>query len=248
MRRVRQSRAAMPAELDALVQDVLTRLVRVLAGCGYTPQQLLRGMRAESGAARPRRRKPSDAEIACFVAAPHVLTHWHTDPEFLNAMGHPRPLPLRGPGPSVESLAARVGCGPDAAALVEHLERYRGIRRQGRLFVPRGRALSYRGSPIGQHLHGLLVLQGMLRNVEHNVRAGRHAPTWFEFVAENSSIPAAAVRLVEREVRGRGMPFLNAMDLEMRQVERHRTPKQKTQHVAVGVYFYSDTPPKRRRQ
>ena len=86
--------------------EVLEHVARVLRGTGVTPRQM------RDAFVRICRKLPppsrADRKATEIIDAAHLLTLWFRDREFLNTGGTPRPLPLRGRGPSLDRLIRRV--------------------------------------------------------------------------------------------------------------------------------------------
>jgi hypothetical protein len=91
-----------PSALESQARAAMRSFVRVLARRGCAPrdleQQLVRACREipESWLHEVEARDPG--------APAHVLTLWFSDPAYLDALGNPKPLPLRGRN-SIETLA-----------------------------------------------------------------------------------------------------------------------------------------------
>lgn len=226
---------------SALAREALERIGRILSGCGVSAEELRR-LAAQAFTDLPRgESRIKRSALAYFDDAAHILTLWHSSPQFLNAKGAPIPLSRSRGSRSIGALLEQVNPTLDLDRLIRHLHRYGSIRRRGALWVPTRRYISYRGHPLGQHLHGLQVLLGMLRNIEHNVAAGRRVPTWFEYVAENSSVPRRASRSIDQQVGEQGLKFLHRMDRMLRLHELHRKGRERAMRVGIGVYLY-ETP------
>jgi hypothetical protein len=179
--------------------------------------------------------------------AAHVLTLWFSDPAYLDAKGHPRPLFLRGATGSIEALARRVHKRLEARGVV----RYLALRRVGTRYVPQDRALSLRGAGGPDHFRKLRCLQGFLRTLEYNDRPRRRVPGRFEFFAENPNFPVSARAAFDNRLRPRGMRFLMQIDADMLRHERARRKGEPTVRVGVGVYRFEDDGepvPRRRRR
>ncbi|MHB8813512.1 MAG: DUF6502 family protein [Steroidobacteraceae bacterium] len=172
--------------------------------------------------------------------ATHVLTVWFSEPAYLDSAGMPRPLTLRGPRPSLETLVAGINPGLDPGAVLTYLIKGRALRRRGARYVPRSRALSLRGMRGPNEFRNLRGLVAMLRTIEHNSRPRRQAPSWFEFSAENPRIPKRACRKFDKFVSIRAMRYLYDADSELRRLELTCKPGEPTVRLGTGVYRFEE--------
>lgn len=150
-------------------REYLERLARILVRCGQSPKNLQREFAVVCRTlAEPTEHWESTRSE--FVSdLPHVLTHWHDDAQYLDSQGRPVALPLKGRGPSVSSLVRRVMPEANVSRVVRSLIELRGIRRQGRRYVPTDWYVSYNRQPASAFAHGLTALLGMLRTIERNI-------------------------------------------------------------------------------
>lgn len=238
--------------LDARAVEAIGRFVRVLARCGCAPgdiaSETARQSRLIPGGWAPKAR----AALKEMDDASHILTLWFSDPAYLDRKGKPIALPLRGPGGSLETLAARVDPGVDARELLRYLARNQALRRVGNRYLPKDRILSLRGAggPDNyRHLRGLL---GMLRTQEHNGQPRRKVQGWYEVFAENPRFPISARSAFDKSVRQWGNRALYRADADMHRYERGRKRGERTVRKAVGIYTFEEGPEpvatRRRRQ
>ena len=230
-----------PAD-DQALRDVVENLGRVALGCGYTADQLSEIAHTQWHKLPATAPRSDAAEIVTFRDAPHVLTHWHFEPEYLDDQGQPLPLAMSGSGRTIETLVKLVNPELNTARVVRHLFRYGGLRRRGSKWQPIAPRITYRGDPIAIHRHALLVLDGMLRTVAHNVKSRGNHPGWYESIAENARFPAAQADAFNRRVTRLGRQFLQNLDGEMKRREVGRATKGSTNRVGVGVYLFNAAP------
>jgi hypothetical protein len=181
-------------------------------------------------------------------AAAHMLTLWFAEPEYLDARGNPRTLPLRGPGLSLERLAARVDRLVDANRVLRYLSELGAVRRVGARYVPRDRFVCLRGSGEPYHSRSLRVLRAMLRTLEHNSAPERSTPGWLERVAMNPHFPTKDRAAFDNRLRQLGMRFLVRLDADMHRRERCRKKGERTVPLGVGIYLFEEPPLKPRRR
>ena len=233
------------AEILVVVDDVLDSLGRLLIRSGVPKKDIaLRAARSVRRLPDTERDVPAGA-LACLQYGTHVITHWHAEPAYLDPSGRPRPLPLRGPD-SVESLARLASPTVDAELMLKHLQRHQAIRRRGRLWIPSGHSVRFGPETLEQHLHGLVVLRGLLGTLDRNASRRRGTRPFFERVAENANVPIGARAIVLRNAHQTGLQTLERIDLDMKRRERVDLPAQSKSHLAVGMYVYELAAPARR--
>src|ERR1700681_611004 len=124
-------------------REFLEALVPLMVSAGHSPKRLL----AESKAICDRIKEPArewdPADLAYVADLPHVLSHWYSDAEYTNKEGAPRPLPLRGRGPSLNALISRVYPGANPAPVVRALVRAKAVRERQGYYEPLARPVLY---------------------------------------------------------------------------------------------------------
>jgi hypothetical protein len=228
-----------PSALESQARAAMRSFVRVLARCGCAPrdleQQLVRACREipESWLHRVDARDPG--------APGHVLTLWFSDPAYLDALGNPKPLPLRGRS-SIETLAHRVDPGLEAREVLHYLVQGRGLRRTGRRYVPRDRVLNFRGAERMDRLARLRGLFGLLSTMEHNSQSVGKVPGRFDVFAWNPHFPVSARAGFDKRLRRFGNRFLVQIDADMHVREHARKKGERTIPFGVGVYRFEQGP------
>jgi hypothetical protein len=170
----------------------------------------------------------------------HVLTLWFGDPFYVNARGDPLPLPLRGPAPSLACLIQHVDPKLDPKGVLKTLIRADAVRSVGIRYVPRTRAVAFRGTGAPLHARNLRALLGMLRTLEHNIEPKDKVPPWFEYVAENPRFPVSARESYDVGLREDAMTFLRNQDSRMLSHQRKAKPGEPTVRMGVGVYRFEE--------
>jgi hypothetical protein len=236
-------RRGRPVPLDARAKEAVTRFVRVLARCGYAPADIAREALNAGRTIPTSWLRNSRTDVRAMSAAEHALTLWYSDPQYLDARGTPRVLPIRGPGASLEALAHRADPQLGASQVLPHLLRPTVLRRVGKGFLPpRDRVLWFRGSGDPYHSRSVRGLLAMLRTLEHNSRPARTTPGWFEVFAANPRFPVSARPAFDERLRRLGMRFLSHIDVDMHRRERARRRGERTVPLGVGVYLFEETP------
>lgn len=226
--------------LEALVNEAMERFIRVLIRRGAPERCIQRAFRrawlkVPREAAQDGRRASGE-----LVDIGHVLTLWFDDPCYVDSHGDPVSLPLRGRAPSLASLIHHVDPGLDPRQVLKTLMQANAVRRVGKRYSPRSRAVAFRGTGAPLHARNLRALLGMLRTLEHNAAPKAEVPGWFEFVAENPRFPAAAREPFEARLREEAMTFLRDQDSRMLNHERKARPGEPTVRMGVGVFRFEE--------
>src|SRR6185437_8962936 len=124
-------------------REFLERLARILVRTGHSPRKLTREFRDICAQLREPARRWDPAHLNYLADLPHVIAHWHADPQYLDSKGDPVSLPLRARGRSLSHLVEQVLPGAEPPAVVQSLIQLRGIRRRGRSYVPSDRQLVF---------------------------------------------------------------------------------------------------------
>jgi Family of unknown function (DUF6502) len=226
--------------LDAVVDEAMERFVRVLVRRGVSERSVQRSFRrawqcVPRDAAEHNRRASRE-----LIDVGHVLTLWFGDPFYVDARGDPLPLPLRGPAPSLASLMQHVDPTLNVTQVLKCLIRADAVRRRGSRYLPRSRAVAFRGTGAPLHARNLRALLGMLRTLEHNLGPKDKDPAWFEYVAENPRFPVGAREPFDARLRQDAMTFLLNQDSQMLNHERKAKPGEPTVRMGVGVFRFEE--------
>jgi hypothetical protein len=226
--------------LDSRALEAVERFVRVLTRCGCAPDDIGNEV-LKSCCKVPKSRAPKAmAALRERDDASHVLTLWFSDPAYLDRRGAPLPLPLRGAGGSLETLALRVDPKLDAREVLRYLVRRGALRRVRTRYVPKDRVLSLRGAGGPENLSHLRGLLGMLRTLEHNAQPKRRVAGWYEVFAENPRFPVSARAAFDKRLRVLGNKLLYQIDADMHRRERTRKKGERTVRIGVGVYRFEE--------
>ncbi|MBV9725596.1 MAG: hypothetical protein JO299_10530, partial [Gammaproteobacteria bacterium] len=229
--------------LDAHTQEAVTRFVRLLAHCGITPEGIAQAVLSACRQVPKSWSERAKDTLPYLHHTSHVLTLWYSDPRFLGPSGAPRPLPVLGKEESIEALARQVDPRLQAFEVVRFLEAGRVLRRVGRRYVPRARALVLRGSDVADSFRKVRGLLGMLRAFDHNQRSKRQVPGWFEAFADNPRFPVRAIPRFDDKVRAHASKLLLQLDGDMHREERLADPDEPTVRIGVGVYRFEEARP-----
>jgi hypothetical protein len=198
-------------------RECLSRLARILVHGGHSPKRLSRDFRDICSELKEPTRPWDPTRLTFYADLPHVIAHWHSDPRYMDSRGRPVPLPLRGRGPCLSALIARVLPGEAPVSVAESLVRSNSVRRRKGLYTPTKRSLVY--PKAAARVHGMNAFLGMLRTVDHNV-AGK-GPRLYERAAMNPSIPVSALPAFYKWAERFGDRFLEGADsfLQNREAE-----------------------------
>ena len=233
-----------PAEgtpLDPAAYEAIERFARVMVRCGFET-----GAVAEAfGLALAATRQESPARplgLRELPEAPHIVTLWCSSPDYVDDVGNPLPLPVRGAGRSLETLARRLDRRLDVTELLQYLTRTGTVRKTGSRYALSRRWIMLRGVSGSAHSRSIRGLLGMLRTLEHNLIAETDARSWFEFTAENPRFPVSQLEEFDKLLRRVGLGCLRKLDLFMRQCEAARRPGEPTVWLGVGMHRFQHNP------
>ena len=231
--------------LDAVGREALELFARAFARCGFAPMETALSFREFCESVPLAFGRHGTGSSTQSDDASHVLTLWFTEPAYLTD-GRPRALFLRGTAPSIENLVRRIQPGPSIGAVMEYLLATRTLRRVGRRYIPRARAVRHRGSPRSQSAHSLRILLGLLRNVEHNARPRSAGPSWPEFTADCPRFPARLRSGFNIRAEKEALAMTRQKDAEMRRAESSRRPGEPTVPLSFGIYVFEGRHPRRK--
>jgi hypothetical protein len=237
------SRRRSPAGV-ASSHEFLERLARILVQSGHSPKQLSREFQQICARLKEPARPWDPARLNYVSDLPHILAHWHTDPQYLDADGLPSPIPLRGRGPSLSDLVRRTLPHANPADVLESLMGLKALRRSGELYSPADRYLAYTKQRDSALAHALTALLGMLRTVEHNISTKR-GDALLERAAMNPRFPVSALPAFYERLRTAAGEFIFSVDDDMRRRESNAGPEA-TVRLGVGVYAFENPPPSAR--
>jgi hypothetical protein len=240
--RARTKRRALKAvPLDTAALEAIERFARVMARCGFAAnsvaQAFERAMAAVHYKAAPVQSGPRLREIP---EAPHLLTLWCSNPDYVDERGTPYRLPARGPRRSLEALVRRVNRSLDLDEVLRYLLRTNTIRKVGKMYALHRRWILLRGVHGSAHSRILRGLVGMLRTLEHNLVSRTDAGGWFEFTAENPRFPVSQLPAFEGRARREGLGLLRKLDLFMQACEAARDPAEPTIWLGIGMHRFQE--------
>jgi hypothetical protein len=182
-----------------------------------------------------------------LIAAALVLDGWHRNRRYLTATGTPKPVPLRGPAPSVEGLIRLQRVKERVSNVTQSLKAFH-------LIVPHGGGLYTPASDVAVVAardpiilqHAARALSTLLETVGQNVGRAPNLPPLIERVAEVPDLPRKELRAFRAFTQAQGRTFIRTVNdwLESR---RARSPKRRADGtVRAGIHTYAYVAPSQR--
>jgi hypothetical protein len=178
-----------------------------------------------------------------FAAIGELLSRWHQDPEYLDKLGNPLPLKIRGSRRSFGSLARTAVPKIGVTRLLSELQ---GV---GAIAIDNNQSIHVRmrSLPVYEDKrlaieHTLTSLDSFIRTLRHNLDSDpSNADQLFHRIAWNANFDSELIPALKIKVRRQGQNFLESFDNWMmrkakensRQSKRRRKPSQ----ISIGVYM-----------
>ena len=176
--------------------------------------------------------------------ASQVLSAWHLHPEFLDAEGKPRLLPLKGEGASFTTLLERCGAAdvPPTTVLKE-LHSAGAVRKtaDGKLEVLKREYVPHAMAKLLIRLWGT-VMADVGKTYAHNLTRGPKTPPRFQRSAVNDRVLVSTLPAFEQYLNQEGQAFLERLDawLTAHQKTGEGADTQATVRLGAGVYHIQD--------
>ena len=173
-----------------------------------------------------------------------VLSTWHLDPEFLDAAGKPKLLPLKGPGATFETLLERCGTGDlPLPTLLKELRSAGAVRKtaDGRLQALKREYVPQAMAKVLIRLWGT-VLADVGKTWGHNLARDSRTPPRFQRSAVNDRMLASTLPAFQEYLNREGQAFLERLDAWL---TAHQSPgdgedSQATIRLGAGLYHIQD--------
>jgi len=200
--------------------------------------------RREVRAQRDRIESGPAALEAYVTKGSQVLATWHLDPEFQDADGKPKPLPLKGANGTFEALLARCGTGDvRPSTLLKELRSAGAVRQtaDGKLEVLKREYVPHTMAKVLIRLWGT-VLADVGTTYVHNLTRGPKKQARFERAAVNDRVLASSLPEFEKFLNQEGQAFLERLDawLTAHQSTGEDNDAQETIRLGAGVYHIQD--------
>lgn len=223
----------------AYSREFLSYIARILVSSGHSPSRLAQEFAAICRGLPEPKREWDPARLNYVDELPHVIAHWHSDPQYVDTRGAPLALPAKARGPCLVELISRVMPRADPVEVLRSLRDLGGLRRVGSRYLPADRFLTFSRQRASAVAHGLTALLGMLRTLDRNM-SGHSANRLLEKTAINPSFPVSALPAFHRQLRKWAAEFIWSIDTDMRRREvRHK--RGRTTRLGVGVFAFEDS-------
>lgn len=180
-----------------------------------------------------------------------ILTGWHVDDEFTDALGQPKDLPPAGTLGSLSSLLKRyAGDLPHSALRKEMLQQGLIEETEGGDLRVLKRDFTYTTLDPEIINQMSVSLHDHATTLDHNLDEEKTSPTRFEGIADNARISSRSARTFMKLVQTRGMDFLSEMDgwLSTHETDENKTTGGREVRMGVGVYLIYDDLSERKRK
>ncbi len=182
-----------------------------------------------------------DADLSVIDSMNHatrVLSGWHSDPDFSDAMGSPSPLTIKGSTVSFESLCRRyVGDVPPTTMLKELMHVGAVEANKDGMVEAKMRTYMPRQLDAAQILSSGSVLEDIGNTVAYNLyRSGDDMPK-FERRATNTRVKADAVPQFQLFLEKEGQEFLERVDAWLTEHEADDHDDKDTVRLGLGAYW-----------
>jgi hypothetical protein len=167
---------------------------------------------------------------------PTIMTLWHEDPHYRDALRQPSRLKLRARGPCLEQLIRCTSEHGDVRLIADALVRSGAVERRGPWYTPTGRFVSFKDQPPAALAHTLMSARALLGTIEHNLHTRDPREARLERFAFNSHIPVSALPTVHRYMKREGENLLARMDAYFK---RWEVPAGSEPTVLVGFAAFA---------
>jgi hypothetical protein len=232
-----RAKRANGSPLDPTAYEAIECFARVMVRCGFDTAAIAEAF-GQALAASRNEFLPPPKNVRELPGASHLVTLWRTSPDYVDELGNPLPLRMRGSSRSLESLTRLVNRTLNPAEVLKYLTHTHTVRKvRGRYILTR-RWVMLRGVSGAAHSHAIRVLVGKLRTVEHNLVADSDAHSWFDFTTENARFPVSQLEALDQLLRRSGLGWMRKLDIFMRHCEVNRRPTEPTVWLGVGMHRF----------
>jgi hypothetical protein len=230
---------------------LLNRAADLLEAGGMSSQEIGRLLRAKATQFAQGKRADMRLEFSHFawmIFMANVLHDWSRELQFLGSDGEPRPLPIRGPGLSLEMLVRRQVPRSKVSAAIAWLEKAGFVTRDtaGRAVAQKRHAIVARGSP-GPLMseRGLSLAAQLLSTARHNY--GLEGPIYTDRQAHVGRLSVRHFRQFHEFVSAQAGVFIETID---NWLDDHQAtePGEASVVAAVHVYMFKGRATKVRKQ
>jgi Family of unknown function (DUF6502) len=234
-------KSAFGSSREVTINDVIQNLLSLFEHQGIeVPQRVSRLVTINKPKSVPRTLYPYASAIS------ELLTFWHQDPEYLDDIGNPAPIKLRGSSPSFRKLAQRMVPNIDEAYLLSELQRLGAITIDESKFIH----VQTRSFPAYEDKrlaiqHTLTALNGFIGTLRHNLDSTpSNSDQLFHRIAWNGDFDSREIPALKIRVKRHGQSFLESFDnwLIRKALSKSRRSigRAKRAQVSIGVYLSVD--------
>ncbi len=175
-----------------------------------------------------------------------LLTAWHQDPEYLDNLGNPLPIKLRGSRQSFGRLAKNVVPRMNVNVLLGELERIGAVTIDKDKFI----RVHMRSLPVYEDRrlaieYTLASLDAFIRTLRHNLDSD-NPDQFFHRIAWNGEFDERLIPALKIKVRTQGQGLLESFDNWMLRKSNARSResrrRSKRVQIAIGVYLAVSKP------
>jgi hypothetical protein len=219
---------------EVTVDDVIKDLLDLFGYLGLDAGRLAeRVVKMDSVTTASRRLYPHASAIG------ELLTAWHQDPNYLNALGSPSPIKMRGGGRCFRTLAEKTVPNLDSKTLLAELERIGAVTidANGNIHVQMRSLPVYEDKRLAIQ-HTLISLDSFIRTLRHNLNStASNSDQLFHRVAWSGDFDARQIPALKIRVKRHGQNFLESCDNWMTRGTKSSSPKAKRKRKAVQVFI-----------
>ncbi|MHB8722415.1 MAG: DUF6502 family protein [Steroidobacteraceae bacterium] len=175
-----------------------------------------------------------------------LLTEWHENPKYLDTLGSPMPIRMRGSRRSFRQLADKTVPKMDPKNLLSELTRIGAVSidKAGYIRVNMRSLSVYQDKHLAIQ-HTLMSLDSFIRTLRHNLNSAvSNSAQLFHRVAWNGDLDVREIPMLKIRVKRRGQSFLESCDNWMTRRTKSSTDnlrrKGKRAQVFIGVYLAVD--------
>jgi len=221
--------------------DVVRELVFLFDSLGLERSHLMDGVLSMGSSTGRAVRQAHPA-----ITFSNLMTVWSQDPEYLDSLGNPMPIRLRGKKPSFTALALRCAPHADASKMLIEMKRLRAVKiDKAGLIHPQSRSISVFDDKRLAAQHTLTALHGFIGTLRHNlISESTNSNQLFHRIAVNHKFDADNLPRFKIWLKRHGQHFLESADNWMIRNAAAETgakidPKTCVQ-VTVGMYLATD--------
>ena len=224
---------------EVSVDDVIRQLLDLFDHLGVDSDKLAaRVTGLQSSRIISKRTYPHVAAIG------ELLTSWHQDIEYLDNLGNPLPIRMRGKLRSFTALARKSVPNIEPKQLLTELEQVNAVSVDRRGLI----SVQLRSLPVYEDRrlaiqHTLTALDSFVKTLRHNLNSARsNSDQLFHRIARNGNYHHSEIPALKIRVRRQGQSFLESFDnwMTRRAKKSDVDSRRKRTQVAVGVYLTVD--------